>query len=85
MPEARSYQAKELVCRDCDESFLFTAKEQRFYAEQGFPPPKRKITIVRIITCITSSRVFCGVLRVGTLCESGTPCTKCGQDQTRTG
>ncbi len=60
MPEARSYQAKELVCRDCEEPFLFTAKEQRFYAEQGFPPPKRRITIVRIITCITSSRVFCG-------------------------
>ena len=31
----------ELICRECDEWFVFTAKEQRFYAEQGFPPPKR--------------------------------------------
>ncbi len=35
------YQAKELVCRECDERFVFTAQEQRFYAEQGYPPPKR--------------------------------------------
>ena len=49
MPEARSYQAKELVCRDCDESFLFTAKEQRFYAEQGFPPPKRRISNLELL------------------------------------
>ena len=41
MPDARSYEAKELVCRECDEWFVFTAAEQRFYAEQGFPPPKR--------------------------------------------
>ena len=84
MPDTQSYQAKELVCGECDEWFVFTAKEQRFYAEQGFPLPKRRITIVRLITCITSSRVFCGVLRVGTLCASGMPCTKCGQEQTRT-
>ena len=35
------YQAKELVCRECAEWFVFTAKERRFYTEQGFPPPKR--------------------------------------------
>ena len=27
------YQDKELVCRDCGESFIFTAGEQEFYAE----------------------------------------------------
>ena len=41
MPDTRSYEAKELVCRECDERFVFTANEQRFYAEQGFPPPQR--------------------------------------------
>ena len=41
MPEAYSYQAKELVCHFCAEWFVFTAAEQRFYAEQGVPPPKR--------------------------------------------
>ncbi len=41
MPDARSYQDKELVCRECDQPFVFTAGEQRFYAEQEYPPPKR--------------------------------------------
>ena len=41
MPDARSYEAKELVCRECDEWFVCTANEQRFYAEQGYPPSKR--------------------------------------------
>ncbi len=41
MPETRSYEAKDILCLACDEWFVFTAKEQRFYAEQGFPPPKR--------------------------------------------
>ncbi len=41
MPETRSYEAKDILCLACDEWFVFTAKEQRFYAQQGFPPPKR--------------------------------------------
>ena len=41
MPDARSYEAKDILCLACDEWFVFTAKEQRFYAQQGFPPPKR--------------------------------------------
>ncbi|NLO83174.1 MAG: zinc-binding protein [Clostridiales bacterium] len=30
------YQDKELVCKDCGETFVFTAGEQEFYAEKGF-------------------------------------------------
>ena len=30
------YQDKKLSCRDCGEEFLFTVKEQEFYAEKGF-------------------------------------------------
>ena len=41
MPETRSYEAKDLLCLACDEWFVFTANEQRFYTEQGYPPPKR--------------------------------------------
>ena len=41
MPDTQSYEAKELVCRECGEWFVFTANDQRFYAEQGYPPPKR--------------------------------------------
>ncbi len=30
------YQDKELVCKDCGNTFVFTAGEQEFYAEKGF-------------------------------------------------
>ena len=30
------YQDKELVCKDCGQTFTFTAGEQEFYAEKGF-------------------------------------------------
>ncbi len=30
-----------LVCRDCEQSFVFTAGEQAFYAERGFNKPTR--------------------------------------------
>ena len=30
------YQAKTIVCKDCGQTFVFTAGEQEFYAERGF-------------------------------------------------
>lgn len=30
-----------LMCRDCNTSFIFTDGEQKFYAEKGLAPPKR--------------------------------------------
>ena len=30
------FQDKELVCKDCGKTFVFTAGEQEFYAEKGF-------------------------------------------------
>ena len=30
------YEDKELVCKDCGKTFVFTAGEQEFYAEKGF-------------------------------------------------
>lgn len=30
------FQDKELVCKDCGNTFVFTAGEQEFYAEKGF-------------------------------------------------
>lgn len=30
------YQDETIVCKDCGEEFVFTAGEQRFYAEKGF-------------------------------------------------
>lgn len=28
-------------CKDCGDSFLFTAAEQKYYEEKGLVPPKR--------------------------------------------
>ena len=30
------FQDKSLVCRDCGAEFVFTTREQEFYAEKGF-------------------------------------------------
>ena len=30
------YQDRELVCKDCGQTFVFTVGEQEFYAEKGF-------------------------------------------------
>ena len=30
------YEDKTLVCRECNQEFVFTAGEQEFYAEKGF-------------------------------------------------
>ena len=36
------FEDKDLVCQDCGKTFVFTAKEQEFYAEKGFQnEPKR--------------------------------------------
>ncbi len=36
------YQDKKITCVDCGEEFVFTARDQEFYAEKGFNnEPKR--------------------------------------------
>ncbi len=35
------YQDRELICVECGQPFTFRAKEQAFYAKQGYAPPKR--------------------------------------------
>lgn len=32
---------QHLTCADCNHDFLWSAREQDFYREKGFPPPKR--------------------------------------------
>lgn len=32
---------KTIVCKDCNNEFVFTAGEQEFYAEKGFSKPVR--------------------------------------------
>ena len=36
-----AYQDKELICIECKQPFAFRAKDQAFFAEQGYVPPKR--------------------------------------------
>lgn len=31
------YKDKVIICKDCGNSFVFSAAEQKFYAEKGFP------------------------------------------------
>jgi transposase-like protein len=32
---------QHLTCADCNRDFLWSAREQDFYREKGFQPPKR--------------------------------------------
>lgn len=32
---------RPIVCADCGGEFAFTERDQAFYAERGFEPPKR--------------------------------------------
>ncbi|MDT5294541.1 MAG: hypothetical protein QOJ76_1421 [Acidobacteriota bacterium] len=36
-----TYEDKELTCSDCNGKFLWSAREQEFYAEKGFQQPSR--------------------------------------------
>lgn len=35
------YHDKELVCQDCNTPFIFSARDQEFYENNGFKEPKR--------------------------------------------
>ena len=32
---------KKIKCQDCGEEFIFSERDQKFYQEKGFNPPKR--------------------------------------------
>lgn len=34
------FEDKTLVCRDCNDEFIFTGGEQEFYQDKGFTEPK---------------------------------------------
>lgn len=36
-----SYYDQHLTCSDCNRDFLWSAREQEFFAEKGFQQPKR--------------------------------------------
>lgn len=39
--ERRTFQDKEIMCKDCYRPFTWLAAEQEFYADKGFGAPKR--------------------------------------------
>lgn len=32
---------QEMVCKDCGDKYLFTVRDQEFFKERGYTPPKR--------------------------------------------
>jgi len=36
-----NFEDQHLVCADCGKEFVFSAKDQAFYAQKGFMTPKR--------------------------------------------
>lgn len=40
-PDTSTFTDQDLVCRDCKGAFVFTAGEQKFFAERQFTPPAR--------------------------------------------
>jgi len=36
-----NYQEQTLTCADCGRDFSFTERDQEYYREKGFEPPKR--------------------------------------------
>lgn len=39
--ELKQEQDIEIVCEDCNEIFIFSINEQKFYADKNFVRPKR--------------------------------------------
>jgi|GEM_PF-2188944 DNA-directed RNA polymerase subunit RPC12/RpoP len=39
--EETDFKDKTLKCADCGKEFIFTARDQAFFAEKGFTEPKR--------------------------------------------
>ena len=35
------YHDQHLTCADCGHDFVWSAKDQEFFAEKGFQPPRR--------------------------------------------
>ena len=36
-----TYTDQHLTCADCGHDFVWSAKDQEFFAEKGFQPPRR--------------------------------------------
>jgi CxxC-x17-CxxC domain-containing protein len=50
------YQDKTLTCKDCNRDFVFSASEQKFYAEKGFQNEPARCPECRAIKKANSNR-----------------------------
>ena len=55
------YQDKEIVCKDCGNTFVFTAGEQEFYAEKGFQNEPKSCKECRAAKIRGNKEYFVGV------------------------
>jgi CxxC-x17-CxxC domain-containing protein len=70
------YQDKTLVCTECHQDFVWTAGEQRFYAEKSFQnEPKR-------CRACKSKRAGRGRSPERERVETQAVCSKCGRETT---
>ncbi len=62
-----SYTDKTLTCRDCNASFVFTAGEQEFHAQKGFPrySPPGAVNCAYSSSVVISHTLFSGSSGVG--------------------
>jgi CxxC-x17-CxxC domain-containing protein len=73
-----SFQDKSLVCKDCGESFIFTAGEQEFYEQKGFTNEPRRCS-----GCRATAKRSDGESRPrngGSREMFSTICSNCGQE-----
>ena len=68
---AKMYEDRTLVCKDCNNEFIFTAGEQEFYAEKGFQNEPQ-----RCKTCRDSKKLASKQSRE----YFNTTCASCGKE-----
>lgn len=71
------FQDKVLVCRDCQDEFLFSAEEQAFYAEKGFAHDP---TRCRACRAVRKGRSGPGPDRAASRGLHPAICTDCGRE-----
>lgn len=68
------FQDQTLTCRDCGNTFVWTASEQEFYAQKGFQNAP-----VRCPECRSAKKARMGESRGGSRVSFEITCAECGR------
>ncbi len=68
------FSDKTIVCKDCGQSFTFTASEQEFYAEKGFTNEPQRCKTCRTARKQNSSRGGDRQMYDAVCASCGAPC-----------